>query len=220
MPMGFIFDLDGVIVDTAHFHYRAWKQIASQLGFELTLEHNESLKGVSRVASLQKIAEWAQVSLSQAESERLMHQKNEEYLGYVSQMSSQDILPGVKDFFEQLPSLGIKTALGSASKNATTILQKVGMLDCFDAIVDGTAVTLAKPDPAVFLLAAERIQASPQDCVVFEDSMAGIEAAYRAGMYSVGVGDASQLKGANRVIPGFLEVSAQEILEAMENYKK
>jgi beta-phosphoglucomutase len=218
--MGFIFDLDGVIVDTAHFHYRAWKQIASQLGFELTLEHNESLKGVSRVASLQKIAEWAQVFLSQEESEALMHQKNEEYLGYVSQMSSQDLLPGVRDFFEPLPSLGIKVALGSASKNATSILQKVGMLDCFDAIVDGNSVTLAKPDPAVFLLAAERIKVSPLDCVVFEDSIAGIEAATRAGMFSVGVGDPSQLKDANWVIPGFLKVSPLEILAAKENYIK
>lgn len=203
---GFIFDLDGVIVDTAHFHFKAWKKTADELGFNLTEELNEKLKGVSRIASLQKILEWANVTISQEQFNKMTYEKNEDYLEYVRKMTKDDILPGVYDFIENLKQSGYPIALGSASKNAMHILERVELLKMFDAIVDGNSVTKAKPDPEVFLNAAKLLNVNPQDCIVFEDSEAGIQAANIANMTSIGIGDPSILFEADYCFKDFTEI--------------
>lgn len=205
---GFIFDLDGVIVDTAHFHFKAWKKTADELGFNLTEELNEKLKGVSRIASLQKILEWADVTISQYQFDKMTYEKNEDYLEYVRKMTKDDILPGVYDFIENLKQSGYPIALGSASKNAMHILERVELLKMFDAIVDGNSVTKAKPDPEVFLNAAKLLNVNPQDCIVFEDSEAGIQAANIANMTSIGIGDPSILFEADYCFKDFTEIDS------------
>lgn len=204
---GFIFDLDGVIVDTAQFHFKAWKKTADELGFDLTEELNEKLKGVSRIDSLQKILDWAQVSISKEQFDKMTFEKNEDYLEYVGQMTKEDVLPGVSAFIEKLKKLDYPIALGSASKNAKHILERVDLLNKFDAIVDGNDVTKAKPDPEVFLNAAQLLGANPKDCVVFEDSVAGIQAANIAGMTSIGIGDPSILFEADYCFKDFTEIN-------------
>ncbi|UNZ00132.1 beta-phosphoglucomutase [Zhouia spongiae] len=203
---GYIFDLDGVIVDTARFHFLAWKRTADELEFVLTPELNEKLKGVSRVDSLNKILDWAGKSVSEEEFDRLAVEKNEYYLSFVEQMTSADILPGVYQYIKLLKEIGYPVALGSASKNAPMILKKVGLYDMFDAIVDGNSVTKAKPDPEVFLIAAKKIGIEDTACVVFEDSEAGIDAANAANMTSVGLGDTGVLGNADYVFADFLEI--------------
>lgn len=202
----FIFDLDGVIVDTAQFHYKAWKKTAEELGFNLTEELNEKLKGVSRIGSLQKILDWAGVSISQDQFDKMAYEKNEDYLGYVNQMTNGDILPGVHAFLKKIKNEGYPIALGSASKNAKHILERVGLLDMFDAIVDGNSVTKAKPDPEVFLNAAQLLKTNPEDCVVFEDSVAGIKAANTGNMVSIGIGNPSILNEADYCFKDFTEI--------------
>lgn len=208
---GFIFDLDGVIVDTAKFHFLAWKKAAGFFGFDLTLELNEKLKGVSRMDSLNKILGWAGVRISADEFEKLANEKNEDYLSYVESMTERDILPGVSKFLEELKKSGYPIALGSASKNAPAILHKTGLYNMFDAIVDGNSVATAKPDPEVFLIAAKKIGMKPKDCVVFEDSEAGIEAANTAGMVSVGLGDKKNLGNADYVFSNMTEIDLKMI---------
>ncbi|GIJ96903.1 beta-phosphoglucomutase [Capnocytophaga stomatis] len=207
---GYIFDLDGVIVDTAKFHFLAWKKIGEEFGFQLTHELNEQLKGVSRVDSLQKILNWAGVSVSPEKFDELATRKNADYLTYVEKMNENDILPGVKAFLEKAKQENIKIALGSASKNARPILQKLGIISYFDAIVDGNDVTKAKPDPEVFVTAAKKLGLSNSDCVVFEDAEAGIEAAKRAGMKTIGIGSSEVLTEADEVFSGFDEILRME----------
>lgn len=202
----FIFDLDGVVVDTAHFHFKAWKKTAEELGFNLTEELNEKLKGVSRIDSLQKILDWAKVSISKEQFDKMTFEKNEDYLEYVGQMTKEDVLPGVSAFIEKLKKLDYPIALGSASKNAKHILERVGLLNKFDAIVDGNDVTKAKPNPEVFLNAAQLLDVNPEDCVVFEDSLAGIQAANIANMVSIGIGDSSVLLEADYCFKSFIEM--------------
>jgi beta-phosphoglucomutase len=203
----FIFDLDGVIVDTAHFHFKAWKKTAEELGFNLTEELNEKLKGVSRIDSLQKILDWANVSISKEQFDKMTFEKNEDYLSYVKQMTKDDVLPGVTEFVKNLKDLGYPIALGSASKNAKHILERVGLIDMFDAIVDGNSVVKAKPNPEVFINAAKLLKLNPEDCVVFEDSEAGIQAANIANMVSIGIGDPSILFEANFCFKDFTEIN-------------
>ena len=203
---GIIFDLDGVIVDTAHFHYLAWKKTAAALGFELTPELNEQLKGVSRIDSLQKILDWAGVEITQERFDFLTSDKNVDYLAHVATMSADDVLPGVREFITDLKNKGYKIALGSASKNARHILERVGMIQEFEAIVDGTNVTAAKPDPEVFLQGAELLGLKPAQCVVFEDSKAGVTAANTGGMVSVGIGKQQHLAHAKHVFENFTQI--------------
>lgn len=193
----FIFDLDGVIVDTAKYHFLAWKELAESLGFDFTEEQNELLKGVSRVRSLEILLDIGQVQLSQEEKDKYLHEKNEQYLKYIAKMDTREILPGIAELLEFLKAESIPFALGSASKNARLILENLNLLENFDAIVDGNDVSTAKPDPEVFLIAAERLGKDPEDCVVIEDAAAGVEAANAAGMTSVAIGDPDILKGAN-----------------------
>jgi beta-phosphoglucomutase len=192
----FIFDLDGVIVDTAKYHYLAWKKIASELGIEFTHEHNELLKGVSRVRSLDIILGLGVVDASQAQKDQWLIQKNEDYLSYLVDMDQSEILPGVMTVLEFLKANQQPIALGSASKNARPILEKTGILSYFDAIVDGNDVSNAKPDPEVFLQAAQKLGISNENSIVFEDSVAGIQAANIASMTSIGIGEASILNEA------------------------
>lgn len=199
----FIFDLDGVIVDTAKYHYLAWKKIANSLDIDFTHEHNELLKGVSRVRSLDIILDLGKVDASQEQKDQWLFQKNEDYLSYLVDMDSSEILPGVVPVLEFLKEKGQKIALGSASKNARPILEKTGIASFFDAIVDGNDVSNAKPDPEVFLTAARLVNATPENAIVFEDSVAGIQAANNANMTSVGIGDAATLSEAKYIFTDF-----------------
>jgi len=208
-----IFDLDGVVVDTAKYHYIAWKSLANGLGFDFTEEDNERLKGVSRMRSLEILMEIGGVNLDEETQLKLAAKKNEEYLEYILKMTPEEILPGVKEFFEDLKNKGIKIALGSASKNAMTILEQLKLTSYFDAIVDGTHVSKAKPDPEVFLKGAELLNVEPDNCIVFEDAEAGVEAAINGGMRCVGIGSPDVLNKANFVVPGFENFS----FETMES---
>ncbi|MFL0269052.1 beta-phosphoglucomutase [Candidatus Clostridium radicumherbarum] len=201
-----LFDLDGVIVDTAKYHYLAWKRLAQELGFEFTKEDNERLKGVSRMESLNILLEIGGVSFDAAKKEKLAEMKNNWYVEYISKMDSSEVLPGVIDFIKELRESGIKTALGSVSKNAMLILKNIGILQYLDAVIDGTKITNAKPHPEVFLKGAEELKVAPFECVVFEDAKAGIEAAINAGMYSIGVGSPRILNKADFVISSFKEM--------------
>jgi beta-phosphoglucomutase len=210
---GFIFDLDGVIVDTAKYHYLAWKNLANDLSIPFSEAQNEELKGVSRVQSLRKILEWGSLSISEADFDNIMEGKNNKYLSYIANMNEEEILPDVKETLDFLISKKQKIALGSASKNARHILEKVSLIDCFQAIVDGNNVTKAKPDPEVFIKAAQEIDALSNDCIVFEDSIAGIQAANAAGMISVGIGDKKILFEADYVFKDFTEMSNEFLVE-------
>jgi beta-phosphoglucomutase len=198
-----LFDLDGVIVDTAKYHYLAWKRLANELGFDFTEEDNERLKGVSRMKSLEILLEIGGVSFDEKTKEELAAKKNAWYVEYISSMDSSEILSGVLHFLKELKENDIKISLGSVSKNAMSILSNVGIVDYFDAVIDGTKITHAKPDPEVFLKGAAELGVAPENCVVFEDAQAGIEAAINAGMFSVGVGSPEVLGRADFVIPGF-----------------
>ena len=185
----FIFDLDGVIVDTAKYHFLAWQKIASDLGIEFTPEHNEELKGVSRIRSLDIILKLGNIQASEENKNKWLKQKNEDYLAYIEHMDESEILPGVLNILEFIKEKKQLIGLGSASKNARPILEKVKILHMFDAIVDGNDVTNAKPDPEVFLRAAKLLNATNENSMVFEDSVAGIQAANIANMTSIGIGD-------------------------------
>jgi beta-phosphoglucomutase len=196
-----IFDLDGVIVDTAKYHFIAWRRLANELGFDFTEAENEQLKGVSRVDSLNLILQWGGVSLTEAEKKDWAARKNAWYLEYIERMTPEEILPGAKDFLDALRQQGIKIALGSASKNARTILRRIGLEETFDAIIDGNQVLHGKPDPEVFLKGAAAVGVQPEDCLVFEDAEKGIEAALNGGMKAVGIGSPEVLHQANWVTP-------------------
>jgi len=206
-----IFDLDGVVVDTAKYHYLAWKRLARELGFDFNLSDNEKLKGVSRMDSLNILLQIGGIEPDQKEKDRLADKKNNWYKEYISDMEPEEVLPGVISFFEVLKLNRYKMALGSASKNAKTILEKTNLLSWFDAIVDGTLATKAKPDPEVFLLGAKALKVHPKECVVFEDAEAGVEAAIRAGMYCIGVGDAQILGKADRIIHSLEEMNLEKL---------
>lgn len=205
----FIFDLDGVIVDTAKFHFLAWQKLAGKIGIDFTKKENEQLKGVSRVKSLEKILSWGNKSISDDEFQRLMDEKNQDYLEHVHLMTKEDILPNVSQFLKLLKSKDHPVALGSASKNSKTILKAVGLTDMFDAIVDGNEVSKAKPNPEVFLKAAEWLNTPPEKCIVFEDSIAGIKAANTGNMLSIGIGDKNTLKEAVYCFKDFTEFDYQ-----------
>ncbi|MGC6768372.1 beta-phosphoglucomutase [Enterococcus sp. LJL51] len=203
---GAIFDLDGVIVDTAKYHYLAWKKLANQLGFDFTEEQNERLKGVSRVRSLEILLEIGGINLTEEEQEKYRELKNEWYLDYIKDMKTDELLKGAKEYILQLKKAGIKISLGSASKNAVLILKNLDIYDLFDAIIDGNQVSKAKPDPEVFLKAAEALGLDSSVCTVFEDAEAGVQAGKAAGMYVVGIGTKENLPEADRVVAGLYEL--------------
>jgi beta-phosphoglucomutase len=217
MKKGFIFDLDGVIVDTAKYHYLAWEKLANQLGFEFTKEQNELFKGVSRKRCLEILLKIGNREATQEEFDTWMVEKNVDYLKYIEDMDESEILPDVPRVLEFLKNKNIPIALGSASKNAQPILEKVGLLHYFDTIVDGNNVTKAKPDPEVFLLAAKQLGVDATDCVVFEDAVAGVEAANAAGMMSIGIGDEKVLSEAQSIFTDFTEISTDFMKDLIEN---
>ena len=204
-----IFDLDGVIVDTAVFHYKAWKKLANKMSFDLTEEQNEQLKGISRMESLDILLEIGKKdSISDDEKQRLANNKNEWYRENILKMTPQNILPGVKKFLDELKEAHYKIAIGSSSKNAGTILERIGMNNnFFDAVVDGTKISKSKPNPEVFLKGAQELNIPPGQCVVFEDAESGIEAAKNAGMKTIGVGKPENLPKADMVISDFENVN-------------
>ncbi|MEC0132855.1 MULTISPECIES: beta-phosphoglucomutase [Paenibacillus] len=203
---GAIFDLDGVIVDTAKYHYLAWASLADELGFKFTEEDNERLKGVSRMRSLDILLEVGGLEFEEAERQAMAEKKNRLYVEYISRLEESELLPGVKEYLTGLRSREIGIALGSASKNAEFILNKLNITDLFDAVVDGNKVSLAKPDPEVFLIAAQEIGLQPDECVVFEDAEAGVQAGKAAGMKVVGIGKHEVLKEADLVVKGLYEL--------------
>jgi beta-phosphoglucomutase len=199
---GALFDLDGVLVDTAKYHYLAWHRLANELGFEFSEIHNERLKGVSRMRSLEILLEVGHLTVNESDKMAMATKKNNWYLEYISEMDESELLPGAKEYLQQLKNKGVKIGLGSASKNALMILNNLNTISLFDAIIDGNKVAKAKPDPEVFLLGAQELGLAPQDCVVFEDAIAGIEAAQRAGMKTVGIGNKDVLTEADYVVDG------------------
>lgn len=203
----FIFDLDGVIVDTAKYHFLAWKNLANSIGVDFSHAQNEQLKGVSRQRSLEKILGWGNQTLSDTDFQDLMEKKNSEYLNYVTTMGRSELLPEVERTIHFLIEKNQYVTLGSASKNARLILEKTSLIDAFDAIVDGNDVSEAKPNPEVFLKAAQLTNTQPNQCIVFEDSVAGIQAANAAGMTSIGIGNESILNEAVHNFTDFTEIS-------------
>lgn len=203
---GAIFDLDGVIVDTAKYHYLAWRSLAEELGFQFTEEHNERLKGVSRMRSLDILLEIGGLEFSDTEKLVMADRKNRLYVEYISGLDESELLPGVKAYLSGLRMRGVGVALGSASKNAVFILDKLNIAGLFDAVVDGNKVSRAKPDPEVFQTACRELGLQPQDCVVFEDAEAGVAAGKAAGMQVVGIGKREVLKEADLVVSGLHEL--------------
>ena len=215
-----IFDLDGVIVDTAKYHYLAWKKLADELGIEFTLHDNERLKGVSRMRSLEILLELGKAEYSETDKQAMATKKNTWYVDFIYQLKPTDILPGAKDFLIELREQGIKTALGSASKNAPLILEKLSISSLFDVIVDGNIVSRAKPDPEVFLKGAEALKVDPMECVVFEDAQAGIDAAKNAKMVCVGIGDEAILCNADIVVGGLNDISYKTFMLSLTKIKE
>ena len=208
-----IFDLDGVIVDTAKYHYVAWKRLANELGLDLTKEENEQLKGVSRMQTLEIILEKGNLQNNYTEEEKvaLATKKNEWYREFVVKMDSSEVLPGVVDFLDTLKANNIKIALGSASRNAPTILDVTGMTHYFEVIIDGNKTTRFKPDPQVFQMGAEGLGVAPSEAVVFEDSYKGLNAALAGGFYAVGVGSPEQLGHGHMAIDGIHEMNLEKL---------
>ena len=206
-----LFDLDGVIVDTAVYHFQAWRRLANELGFDFTEHQNEQLKGISRMESLELILKWGNVTLSEVEKMEWATRKNAWYLELVMKMTPNEVLKGVPEFLKALRANGIKIALGSASKNSRLILEKINMIEYFDVIIDGNNITKGKPDPQVFLMGAEATNCEPADCVVFEDALAGVQAGKAGGMKVIGVGDAQILHEADFVIKGFEEMTIDRL---------
>lgn len=215
-PKTFIFDLDGVIVDTAKYHFLAWQNLANQLEIKFMHKDNEQLKGVSRVQSLELILKLGNKTLSEAEKQNYLAQKNEEYLSYINQMNETEILPDVVRVLEFLKENKQKIVLGSASKNAKIILDKVNLTVFFDAIVDGNSVSKAKPNPEVFITGAKQMQTEAKNCIVFEDAIAGIQAANAAQMTSIGIGSKDVLTEAQYCFTDFTKIS-NEFLQELIN---
>lgn len=211
-----IFDLDGVIVDTAKYHYLAWRELAIQLGFDFTEAQNEQLKGVSRVRSLEILLNLGNVSLEEEEKTKLLIEKNNQYLEYIAEMDHTEILPGIDDLLHYLKLNKVPFSLGSASKNARLILETLDLLSLFDAIVDGNDVSTAKPDPEVFLIAAQKLGVDPENCIVIEDAQAGIEAANKANMLSIGIGDEKVLQDANYILNDTSELTIDFIQKLID----
>lgn len=215
-----IFDMDGVIVDSAKYHFRAWRQLAVDLSIDFTEEDNEALKGLSRVDSLEHILNKGDLHLDNDTKVALMNRKNERYLELISTMSPEEILPGVSDFIEELKAEGIKIGLGSSSRNAVRILDAIQLSKFFDAIIDGNRVTYSKPDPEVFIIGAKEMGVDPEATVVFEDALAGIEAAHRGKFKVIGIGDPQVLSTAHAVIPGFTDFNLAQLHRTVASFNR
>jgi beta-phosphoglucomutase len=209
---GSIFDLDGVLVDTARCHYEAWRRLARELGFDLSAHDNERLKGVSRMASLEILLEIGGLVRTAADKEELAGRKNQRYRELIEALTQADVLPGALALVERLRDAGVRLALASASRNALTIVERLALGRLFECIIDGHQVTHAKPDPEIFLRAAAGLHLPAAACVVFEDAAAGIAAAHAAGMRCVAVGDAGVLGQADWIVPSLARFDPNLIL--------
>lgn len=209
---GLLFDLDGVIVDTAKYHFMAWKEIATKIGINFTEKDNERLKGVSRKNSLEIILEIGNISLSEKEIDYYCEEKNNIYLTYINRLSENDILPNVKQFLQEAKCEGYKIGLGSSSKNAIMILKKLNIENLFDIIIDGNSVDKAKPDPEVFTKGAHELGLENKECIVFEDSEVGIEAAHICGMKAVGIGKKELLPQADVNFESFNGITIDTVI--------
>lgn len=208
-----IFDLDGVVVDTAKYHYLAWRKLAKELGFVFDVSHNEKLKGVSRMESLRIVLEAGGIEgITEEEKKRLADRKNNYYLQMIQNIDESEILSGIPEFIRQLKKKGYKIALGSASKSGRMILEKLKLAELFDVIVDGNYIKRAKPDPQVFVTGAKLLGIPCENCTVVEDAKAGIQAARAGGMHCIGVGDQEMLKEADLVVN-----STKELVNLVEN---
>ncbi len=211
-----IFDMDGVLVSTEIYHFKAWKRLAETLGFSIDEKFNENLKGVSRTVCLDLILQHGGLEKTQAEKDVLATQKNIWFLEYVkNEITPANVYPGVIDFLTDLKAHGYRTAIGSASKNAPLLIEKLGIKQYFDAIVDGNMITKAKPNPEVFLKGAELIGVAPQHCVVFEDAKSGVEAAKNGGMYCIGVGSPQNLSQADFCISNFTQMNIARLMQEL-----
>lgn len=222
-PLGIeaiIFDLDGVIVDTARYHFLAWKRLADELDIPFSEEDNEQLKGVSRVVSMERLLSMGDKPLPEEEKKQYMNQKNIWYREYIKQMTPNEILDGVLDFLDETAAADIKMAVGSSSKNTPLIMERIGIESYFGAIVDGNQITNSKPDPEVFLKAAQKLGVKPERCIVLEDAESGVEAANAAGMYSVGVGRSDILGEADVVIPSLSGQRLDDLLDRLASARK
>lgn len=197
-----IFDLDGVITDTAHYHYLAWKQLAEGLGLPFDQAFNEQLKGIDRMGSLDLILGAAAGNYTDAQKRELADVKNRHYQELIATMSAVDLLPGALDALHTVRAAGLGIGLASVSRNAFTVLDRLGIRDCFDVVVDAALIANSKPDPEIFLTAAAQLGVAPQDCLGVEDAVAGVAAIKSAGMTALGIGSAQVLTQADRVIPG------------------
>ncbi len=213
----YIFDLDGVVVDTARYHYLAWKRLAAELGYVFTEEDNEQFKGVSRMACMDILAAMTGRYFEVEEKNKLADRKNDWYIEYIRNMHKDEVVPGFVEFIAEIRKAGGKTALASASKNAALVLERLELSQYFDQVVDGNDVQKSKPDPQVFLLAAERLKVEEQKCLVFEDAQAGIDAAKSVNMLAVGIGKPEiLLKGADIMKPGFDGLKLYQLLQELD----
>ncbi|WP_088042060.1 beta-phosphoglucomutase [Bacillus sp. EAC] len=211
-----IFDLDGVITDTAEYHYLAWKQLGEDVGVPFTREFNEELKGVSRMDSLEKILALGnkQNDFSVEEKLTLAEKKNEHYVSLIQNISPNDILPKIEKLIADIKDKGLKLGLASVSKNALAVMTSLGLTDQFDVIVDAAKITNGKPDPEIFLTAASLLNVEPIACIGIEDAAAGVDSIKGAGMFAVGVGSEQTLAKADIVYPSTSELSLEAIIDA------
>lgn len=203
--------MDGVLVDTARFHYLSWKRLAEMLSIPFSIEQNEELKGISRADSLEKILKWGKISMDTPRKEELMLLKNNWYLEYIEELTPTEMLPGVAIFLNELKKENIKIGLGSSSKNAIHVLEKLEIIHLFETIIDGNKVTHSKPHPEVFQQGAEELNIVPQDIIVFEDAQSGVKAAIDGGFRCVGLGDKNILSAATVVLPSLHEMTVERL---------
>lgn len=214
MKKGFVFDLDGVITDTAKYHYIAWKELAAEIGIEIDLKFNEQLKGISRMDSLERILTLGNKNdaYTEVEKEALATKKNTHYVQLLQSLTPDDLLPGVKTFLDETKAKNIPCAIASASKNAPFILDKLGVMQDFDTIVDPATLKKGKPDPEIFIQAALALGIEPAEAVGFEDAQAGIDGINAAGMYAVGVYSGEELHGADVIVEKLTDLNIDELL--------
>ncbi len=217
MIQGFIFDLDGVITDTAEYHYRAWKRLADEEGIPFTRADNEALRGVSRRDSLMLLLKGR--TYPEQKIQEMLERKNRYYLEYIQQISPRDLLPGSRELLEEICAAGLKNALGSASKNATDVVNRLGIRNLFDAVADGYSVQHQKPAPDLFLFAAGELHLPPPECVVLEDAAAGIQAARAGNFHSVGLGPCDRVGAADAVFPALAGVHLDKVLGAIQAHE-
>lgn len=214
MIKGFIFDLDGVLTDTAEYHYRGWKRLADELGIPFTRESNDSLRGIPRRESLMLILQGREFPEEQILE--MMDRKNRYYLEFIHDITPSDLLPGARELLDEIRVAGLKSALGSASRNALEVIERLAIGDLLDAVADGNSVKLQKPAPDLFLYAAAQLRLLPSECVVVEDAASGIEAARAGGFLSVGLGPRERVAMADLILPNLEGIHLNDLLAHLD----